>query len=96
MQIRALFAAYEKQQGGSEWTNRDIMDGFVGDVGDLMKLVMAKEGRRTTEDLDEKLTHELADCLWSILVLAKKLDINLEAGFEATMNQLEAKLRAHN
>lgn len=96
MQIRALFAEYEKQNGGTEWTTRDIMDGFVGDVGDLMKLVMAKEGRRDIDDVDAKLAHELADCLWSILVLAEKLDVDLETSFTTTMNELEAKLKAAN
>lgn len=96
MQVRVLFAEYEKRGGRAEWTTSDIMSGFVGDVGDLTKLVMAKEGRRDVPDVDQKVAHELADCLWSILVLAKKLDVDLEASFAATMNELEAKLKAVN
>lgn len=94
MQVRALFAEYEKEHNKTEWTNRDILIGFVGDVGDLAKLVMAKEGHRKIDDVDEKLAHELADCLWSILVLAKKFDIDLEKGFLNTMDEIEADLKA--
>ncbi len=68
------------------------MQGFVGDVGDLMKLVMAKAGARPTTEVDRKLAHELADCLWSVLVLAKLYDVNLEKEFFATMNEIEAEL----
>ncbi|WP_276309383.1 hypothetical protein [Cryobacterium aureum] len=40
---------------------QDLMLGFVGDVGDLSKLVQARTGIRGTDDLEAKLTHELAD-----------------------------------
>jgi len=68
------------------------MQGFVVDVGDLMKLVMAKAGSRPGEDVDRQLAHELSDCLWSVLVLAQLYDVDLEREFFATMNELEAKL----
>ncbi len=57
-----------------------------------MKLVMAKEGLRDIENVDEKLAHKLADCLWSVLVLAKKYDIDLEQSFIKTMNELEKRI----
>ena len=65
----------------------------MGDVGDLMKLVLAKDGVRDIENVDKKLEHELADCLWSILVLAKEYNIDLEKAFMRTMDELEAKIR---
>jgi NTP pyrophosphatase (non-canonical NTP hydrolase) len=36
--------------------------------------------------------HELSDCLWSIIVLAEKYDIDLEAAFIKTMNELDNRL----
>jgi NTP pyrophosphatase (non-canonical NTP hydrolase) len=68
--------------------------GFVGDVGDLMKLVMAHAGVRTTADADSKLAHELADCLWAVLVLAWLYEINLEEIFIQTMSELEGHIAA--
>lgn len=70
------------------------MSGFVGDVGDLSKLVMAKRGLRgpIDNDIDDKIAHELADCLWSVCVLAEKYDIDLEAAFLKTMKELDKRL----
>ncbi len=92
LEIRAAFAAAETQRQGRPWTRAEIMQGFVGDVGDLMKLVMAKEGVRDIPDADRKLGHELADCLWSVLVLASLYGVDLEAEFRRTMDELEKKL----
>lgn len=64
------------------------MLGFVGDVGDLAKLVQGKAGVRPTPDLDEKLAHELADCLWCVLTLADEYGIDLESAFVRTMATL--------
>ncbi len=64
------------------------------DIGDLAKLVQAKEGVRHVEDLDSAIGHELADCLWSIIVLADKYNVDLEASFIKTMGELNAHLHS--
>jgi NTP pyrophosphatase (non-canonical NTP hydrolase) len=92
LQIRDCFAAHEQRHAGRAWTREEIMQGFVGDVGDLMKLVMAKAGTRPIADADHKLAHELSDCLWSVLVLARLYDVDLEKEFLDTMTRLETKL----
>lgn len=90
MQIRECFARYEQRRVGRTWTREEIAQGFVVDVGDLMKLVMAKAGARRVEgDVDAKLAHELSDCLWSVLVLAKLYGFDLEKEFLQTMDELE-------
>ena len=94
MEIRARYATTERAQGGREWSREDLMQGFVVDVGALMKLVMAKSGRREIADVEVKLAHELSDCLWSILVLAKLYDVDLEKEFLKTMSALEQRLTA--
>jgi NTP pyrophosphatase (non-canonical NTP hydrolase) len=91
-QVRAQFAAREIAQGGRTWTREELMQGFVVDVGDLMKIVMAKAGTRPVDDVQAKLAHELSDCLWSVLVLAKAYDVDLEKEFLRTMDELGRKL----
>jgi len=66
--------------------------GLVGDVGDLVKLVQAQNRKREIEDSQEKLAHELSDCLWSILIIAKKYDIDLEKAFMETMDSLDKEI----
>lgn len=92
LQIREQYAALEEKKYGKSWTNAQIAQGLVGDVGDLMKLVMAKDGVRETENLDEKLAHELSDCLWVILVLAAKYGVNIEESFLSAMDGLENRI----
>ena len=93
MTVRKDYEEKERQLYGSSWTREDITLGFVGDVGDLAKLILAENGKRTITDSKEKLEHELADCLWSIIVLSRYHDVDLETSFLKTMDELENLLR---
>lgn len=90
--VRRLYEEKEKQLYGSPWTREEIALGFVGDVGDLAKLVMAENGKRDIENSHEKLGHELADCLWSVIVLAKMHNVDLEQSFIETIDKIEKHL----
>lgn len=92
LEIRKQYEAKEQQLYGSAWTSEEIALGFVGDVGDLAKLIVAENGKRNIPDSKAKLEHELADCLWSVIVLAHQHGVDLEAAFVNTMNELENHL----
>lgn len=89
MRICELYDELNLRTRGRVWDRADLMTGFVGDVGDLAKQVMAAEGRRDMPGGREALAHELADCLWSVLVLARRYDFDLAAEFHRTMDHLE-------
>lgn len=91
--IRQQYAAWEQGQYGRSWTRVELVLGLVGDVGDLVKLAMAHEGVRRIPDKENKLAHELADCLWSLIVIAANYDIDLEQAFLDTMDALEHHLK---
>ena len=90
--VRTLYAEFERRNYGSQWTTEELALGLVGDVGDLAKLILAREGRRHIPDAPEKLAHELADCLWALMVLARACDVDLEQAFLHTMADLEQYL----
>jgi len=92
MEIRKLYEEKERQLYGSPWTSEEIALGFVGDVGDLAKLVVAEQGKRNIENSKEKLEHELSDCLWSLIVLAHAHEVDLQNSFMNTMDQLQRYL----
>ncbi len=99
LQNRALeiwqhYRKYNKRTYGREWSGEELAMGFVGDVGDLMELIAAKEGIRPANDVDSKLGHELSDCLWSIIVLAEKYKVDLEKEFGRTMDYLEKRIKS--
>ncbi|MGG7508659.1 MazG nucleotide pyrophosphohydrolase domain-containing protein [Plantibacter sp. YIM 135249] len=91
-EVRAQYAGLERARYGRAWTAEELMLGFVGDVGDLAKLVQGKAGVRTRNGLDEALAHELADCLWSVLSLADAHGVDLELAFDRTMRELAVHL----
>ena len=92
MRVRNRYAALEQKRYGRPWNVEEVALGFVGDVGDLAKLVLAEAGMRGIPDHREQLGHELADCHWSVLVLARLCGVDLEQAFASTMELLEARL----
>lgn len=86
MEIRRRYDELEKKQDGKPWNGLQLANGFKKDVSDLIELLEAK-------NVDQKkLNHELADCLWSVLVIARKLDVDLERAFWTTMLELDARI----
>lgn len=88
LELNDLYEKLEVKRWGRIWTTQELALGFVGDVGDLAKLIQANAGVRDIDDCKAKLGHELSDCLWSILVLASKCGIDLEAEFVRNTGEL--------
>lgn len=93
-EVRQLYARLEMQRHGRSWTGEEVALGFVGDVGDLAKLIQAAEGVRAIPDVRKKLAHELADCLWSVMTLSRMYGVDLQESFVATMEELEKVIGA--
>ncbi|MFJ8045541.1 nucleotide pyrophosphohydrolase [Kitasatospora sp. NPDC096147] len=94
-EVRDAYDRLNEQRLGRRWDLTDYALGFAGDVGDLAKLVMAQAGHRIDLTADrERIAHELSDCLFSVLVIAEALGIDLEARFPVDMATLAARVRA--
>ncbi|MCX4851723.1 MazG nucleotide pyrophosphohydrolase domain-containing protein [Streptomyces sp. NBC_00893] len=92
VRVHDLYDRLNLSERGRVWTREEFMLGFMGDVGDLAKLVMAEEGARDMPGGRAALEHELADCLWSVLILAHRFDVDLRAAFGRTMTELETAI----
>jgi NTP pyrophosphatase (non-canonical NTP hydrolase) len=90
--LRRQYEEKEKRLYGAPSTREDIAQGLLGDVNNLVKLVMAEHGKREIANSTEKLEAQLAHCLWSVIVLAKMQDIDLERSFMEAMDRLENHL----
>jgi len=97
--IRDLYDELNMRARGRVWTREEFMLGFVGDVGDLAKLAMAADGARAMPGGQAALGHELADCLWCVLVLAHLHEVDLSTEFDRMMVELDtvihSQLTAH-
>jgi NTP pyrophosphatase (non-canonical NTP hydrolase) len=92
VEIRNKYDKLNQEKRGVTWNEQQLMAGFVGDVGDLSKIIMARHGLRAMENVDEKLAHELSDCLWSVLALASKYGIDLPKEFMKTMDEIDRRI----
>lgn len=97
LEVRNAYDALNKTQGQEIWNANDYMDGLIGDIGDLHKLVMAYNGKRQykakdNKSLNQAIGHELSDIIWSVVVLAKEFDIDLEDAVLSNMSELKSKL----
>jgi Predicted pyrophosphatase len=91
--IHARYRAVQLSEAGHTWSPAETMLGFVGDVGDLAKLIMKDQGlRASNEDVEALVAHELSDCLWSVIVIARQMNIDLERAFLQTMGELQSRL----
>jgi len=89
LKVRDLYHQLQDKEGKPRWGFRERTEGLVGDVGDLMKLIAAKDGLRNfDEDLDKEIAHELSDVLWCVLVIADELEIDIEEVFSKNMDEL--------
>lgn len=48
--------------------------------------------RKSFDDLDEKLRHEVCDCLWAVIKISKALNIDLETEFPIQMDKLAKRI----
>ena len=92
MDLRRQYEEKEKQLYGVPSTSEDIAQGFAGDVNNLVKLILAVHGKREIANSAEKLEAQLDHCLWSVIVLAKMHNIDLEHSFMEAMDRLENHL----
>ena len=90
LQLNELYEQLETKRYGRIWTTEELTLGFVGDVGDLAKLIQARAGVRDIDECQAKLGHELSDCLWSIMVIAHKCGVDLEAEFVKNTREISA------
>jgi NTP pyrophosphatase (non-canonical NTP hydrolase) len=92
MDLRNQYEKKETQLYGSPSSDEDIAQGFLGDVNNLVKLVHAVHGKGQIANSAEKIGPQLSHCLWSVIVLAKMYNVDLEQSFMETMDKLENHL----
>jgi len=85
---------YEKIEP-KKWEVEQAFMGMTKDMGELSKLLMVKGGYRDDflKNIKTELGHELADMLYSIIIIADKTGIDLEKSFWRTMREVEKKIK---
>lgn len=93
VRIRKFYHELEKANHNVKWSTEEDMLAFTSDVGMLARLVMSKEGRWVYGDnLDDDLKNKMAECVWWLLILSERLNINMTEAFVKFIDDLEDKL----
>jgi len=94
MDLRRQYEIKETELYGSPYTSAEIGEGFAGDVKNLVKLIQAEsgEGKSQIANSKDKLEAQLGHCLWSVIVLSKTHNVDLETAFMEAMDRLENHL----
>ena len=93
IEIKNYYEQLEKKVSGKSWTRGELSRALIADIGAAMKLMMAEDGLRIIEGSKEKLTHEMGDIIWAVLVLCQKYDIDAEEALMGTLDELEERIK---
>jgi NTP pyrophosphatase (non-canonical NTP hydrolase) len=87
LEIRRKYDELNIKRSGKPWDAVKLTRGFKKDVSELLTIV--------EQDIIDrkKLSHELGDCLWSVLIIARKLDVDLERAFWTTMGEIDQRFK---
>lgn len=89
--LRDRYHELERRQHGSEWTTEEDALAFLTDAGLVGRWTMSRSDRWPMKGTDQ-LEHKLAECLWWLVVLARRQNIDLFAAFERFLDRTEARL----
>lgn len=94
VEVKKLYDELNELKEQNKWSFMQYAEGMVGDTGDLIKMPMAKADIRgyKGENLDQDIEHELSDILWSLIIIADELDIDLLDSFNTQMDTLAERV----
>lgn len=95
IQLRKLYHQLEKQYHEKEWTVEEDALAFLTDAGLVGRLTMSQQGRwpKGGEVLPE-LEHKLGECIWWLIILAERMDIDIGEALQIFLTKTEKQLDA--
>jgi len=91
--IRELYHELELKYHGSEWTVEEDALAFLTDAGLVGRLTMSQQGRwpKGDETVPE-LKHKIGECIWWLIILAERMDIDVHEALESFLTKTEKLL----
>lgn len=91
--IRKGYHKLEKQYHESEWSVEEDALAFLTDAGLVGRLTMSQQERWPKGgDTAAELEHKLSECIWWLIVLAERMDIDIEESLDGFLSKLERQL----
>ncbi len=93
LKIRKLYHQLEKQHHGEEWTVEEDALAFLTDAGLVGRLTMSQQERLPKGgNTSSELEHKLAECIWWLLILADRMNIDIGEALQIFLSQTEKQL----
>ena len=90
VQIRKNYHELERQYHEKEWTVEEDALAFLTDAGLVGRLTMSQEGRWPTNgETGSELEHKLSECIWWVIVLADRMNIDISEAVEKFLSKTE-------
>jgi hypothetical protein len=94
VQIRNHYHQLERQHHEKEWTVEEDALAFLTDAGLVGRLTMSQQGRwPTNEEPVPELEHKLGECIWWLIILAERMNIDISEALEKFLSKTENLLR---
>jgi hypothetical protein len=92
--IRESYHKLEKQYHGQKWSVEEDALAFLTDSGLVGRLTMSQQGRWPKDgDSEAELEHKLSECIWWLIVLAERMDIDIEEALDSFLTKIENQLQ---
>ncbi len=93
VKIRKLYHQLERQNHGTEWAVEEDALAFLTDAGLVGRLTMSQQqrwpkGGNTVSELE----HKLSECVWWLIVLAERMNIDINESLDEFLSKLEKQL----
>ena len=93
LKIRAKYHLLEEKHHGSRWSIEEDALAFLTDAGLVGRLTMSQQGRWPTDDESlSQLKHKLAECVWWLVVLSDRMEIDIGHELAKFLEHTEARL----
>ena len=93
VKIREKYHLLEKKHHGREWSIEEDALAFLTDAGLVGRLTMSQQGRWPTDDEDlSQLKHKLGESIWWLIILSKRMNVDICEAVETFLENTENKL----
>ena len=90
VQIRKNYHNLERQYHEKEWTVEEDALAFLTDAGLVGRLTMSQQGRWPTNgETTSELEHKLGECIWWVIILADRMNIDISQALEKFLSETE-------
>ena len=87
--IRETYHQLERQHHGNEWTVEEDALAFLTDAGLVGRHTMSQQKRWPANNTKIELDHKLGECIWWLIVLADRMDIDIKEATEKFLTKTE-------